>query len=95
MTANFFNVAEYAILLHMVARHTGYEVGTLVHIIGDCHIYNKHEEIANELLSRKPFKAPKLWVNPEVTNFYDFTEDDFKLVDYETHEQIKGIDVAI
>lgn len=95
VTANFFNVAEYAILLHMVSRHTGYKVGKLTHVIGDCHLYNKHESIARELLSRQPKKAPALWVNPEVTNFYDFTEDDFVLVDYDHHEQIKGIEVAI
>lgn len=95
ITANFFNVAEYAILLHMVARHTGYKVGKLTHVIGDCHLYNKHEEIAEELISREPFEAPKLWVNPEVTDFYEFTEDDFKLIDYNKHEQIKGIEVAI
>lgn len=95
ITANFFNVAEYAILAHMIARHLGLEVGILTHVIGDCHIYNKHEEIALELLSREPMKAPTLWINPEVKNFYDFTEDDFKLVDYEKHPQIHGIDVAI
>lgn len=95
LTANAFNVCEYAILLHMVARHTGYEVGKLVHVIGDCHLYNKHEEYAEELLKREPFPAPKLWVNPDVKDFYEFTEEDFKLIDYETHEQIKGIDVAI
>lgn len=95
IVANFFNVCEYALLVHMVARHLGLEVGTLVHIIGDCHLYNKHEEIAKELISRKPLEASKLWVNPEVTNFYDFTEDDFKLVDYNPHPQIKDIDVAI
>lgn len=95
LTANFFNVCEYAILVHMVARHTGYEVGKLTHVIGDCHLYNKHEEHAIKLLSRDPFPAPKLWVNPKITNFYEFTEDDFKLIDYETHPQIKGIDVAI
>lgn len=95
IVANFFNVCEYAILLHMVARHTGYEVGILTHVIGDCHIYNKHEEIAKELLSREPKEAFKLWINPEVTDFYEFTEDDFKLIDYNPHPQIKDIDVAI
>lgn len=95
VTANLFNVAEYAILLLMVARHLELEVGTLLHVIVDCHLYNKHEEIAKELLSREPKKSPTLWINPEVTNFYDFTEDDFKLIDYETHEQIRGIEVAV
>lgn len=93
--ANFFNVAEYALLLHMVARHTGYEAGLLSHAIGDCHLYNKHEDVARELLSREPFDAPTLWINPEVTDFYEFTEDDFSLQGYEKHPQIKGLDVAI
>lgn len=94
VTANFFNVCEYALLTHMVARHTGYDVGELVHVIGDCHLYNKHEESARELISREPFDAPTLWVNPDVTDFYAFTEDDFKLEDYQKHPQI-SITVAI
>ena len=95
IVANFWNVGQYALLLHMVARHTGYEVGILTHVIGDCHIYNKHEDIAKELLNRQPKEASKLWINPEVKDFYEFTEDDFELVDYNPHPQIKGIDVAI
>lgn len=95
VTANLWNVGQYAILLHMVARHTNYEVGKLMHVIGDCHIYNKHESIAEELLNREPLEASKLWVNPDITNFYEFAEEDFELVDYKTHPQIKGIDVAI
>ena len=95
IAANFFNVFEYTLLLIMVARHIGKKPGKLAHFIGDCHIYNKHESHALELLSREPKGTPKLWVNPEVTNFYDFTEDDFKILDYEPHEQIKGIEIAI
>lgn len=95
ITANFFNVCEYALLLVQIAIHCGQKPGKLLHVIGDCHLYNKHEEFAKELLTREPMKTPKLWVNPEITNFYDFTEDDFKLIDYETHPQITDIDVAI
>ena len=82
-------------LLVQIALHCGHKPGKLLHVIGDCHLYNKHEEFAKELLAREPKKAPTLWINPEVTDFYDFTEDDFKLVDYETHPQIKGIEVAV
>lgn len=64
ITANFWSVAQYAILTHMVAIHTTYEVVLLIHVIGDCHIHNKHEEIAKELLNREPMQASKLWVNP-------------------------------
>jgi thymidylate synthase len=94
IVANAFNVVEYALLTHMVARHNGYVAGELVHIIGDCHIYNKHEGQAKELISREPLAAPTLWINPEITNFYDFTENDFRLQNYETYSQLK-MDVAL
>lgn len=95
LVANNFNVCEYALLLTMVSRHWGCEPGILFHVIGDCHLYDRHLDAAKELLKREPMKAPKLWVNPEVTNFYEFTEDDFKLLDYETHPQIKGLEVSV
>ena len=71
------------------------DVGELVHVIADAHIYDRHVPLVKELISREPLPAPKLWLNPEIKNFYDFTVDDVKLLDYETHEQIKGIPVAI
>lgn len=94
LVANNFNVVEYALKVHMIARHCGLQAGILTHVITDAHIYNKHEEAAHELLKRPILKAPKLWINPEVTNFYDFTEDDFKLLHYETGKPIK-LEVAI
>jgi thymidylate synthase len=94
LVANNFNVVEYALLMHIIARHCDLEVGTLTHIITDCHIYNKHEEAAYELLQREEYPAPKLWVNPEIKSFYDFTIDDFKLIDYKHGEQIK-LEVAV
>lgn len=94
IVASNWNVVQYALLTHMVARHCGLEVGLLKHIIGDCHIYNKHLEQAEELMKRKPLLAPTLWVNPDITDFYAFTEDDFKLMNYKTHPQIK-LEVAI
>lgn len=95
LVANNFNVCEYALLLLMVARHWGDEPGILYHVIGDCHLYDRHSDTADELLEREPKQAPKIWVNPEVTNFYDFTEDDFKLLDYETHPQINKLEVSV
>lgn len=95
IVANFFNICEYALLVHMVAIHTGYKVGELIHIIGDCHIYNKHIDIAHELLSRTPNPAPTLYIDPRVSDFYHFKEDSFNLMNYETHPQIKNIDVAV
>lgn len=94
ITANSFNVCEYSILLHMVARHLGQEAGELVHVIGDCHIYNKHLEQAKEILEREPYSAPTLWINPEKKDFYSFTADDFRLENYEKHPQIY-FDVAV
>ncbi len=95
LTANNWNVVQYAVLLHMFARECDMEVGELVHVIADAHIYDRHIPLVEELIQREPLPAPKLWLNPEVKNFYDFMVDDVKLLDYETHEQIKGIPVAI
>jgi len=95
VVAGEWNVVQYAILLHMFAQVSGYEVGELVHVIADCHIYDRHVIIASELLSRDCYDAPKLWINPDIKNFYDFTIDDFRLDDYKYHKQIKNIPVAI
>lgn len=95
IVAGNWNVVQYAVLLHMFAQVSGLKVGTLVHVIADCHIYDKHMDIAEELLNREPMDAPKFWINPEIKNFYDFTIDDFRLDDYNYHPQIKNIPVAI
>lgn len=95
LTANNWNVVQYAVLIHMFARECDMDVGELIHVIADAHIYDRHVPLVKELIKREPLPAPKLWLNPEVKNFYDFTVDDVKLLDYETHEQIKGIPVAI
>ncbi len=95
LTANNWNVVQYAVLIHMFARECNMDVGELIHVIADAHIYDRHVPLVKELIKREPLPAPKLWLNPEVKNFYDFTVDDVKLLDYETHEQIKGIPVAI
>lgn len=94
LVAHNFNIVQYALLMHMVARHCQLEVGILTHAVVDMHIYNKHEKQAYELLEREVYEAPKLWINPEVTNFYDFVADDFKLLDYQKGEQMK-FEVAI
>lgn len=95
LAANGWNVAQYAILVHMFAQVTDMEVGEFVHVIADAHIYDRHIDIVKELMQRKPYPAPKLWINPDVKNFYDFTVDDFKLIDYQHGESVKGIDVAV
>ena len=95
LTANNWNVSQYAVLLHMFAQVCGMKAGELVHVIADAHIYDRHIPLIEELISREPLPAPKFWLNPEVKDFYDFTPDDVRLEDYETHPQIKNIPVAI
>jgi thymidylate synthase len=94
LTANNWNVCQYAILAHMIAIHCGLRVGTLTHFIQDLHLYNKHEDDALTLLSREPYDAPRLWINPDKKDFYSFKPEDFKLENYQKHSQIK-IEVAI
>ncbi len=95
LTANNWNVCQYAVLLHMFAQVSDMEVGELVHVIADAHIYDKHVPLVEELITREQHPAPKFWINPEVKNFYDFTVDDFRLDDYVTGPQIKNIPVAV
>ena len=95
LTANNWNVCQYAVMLHMFAQVCGMKAGELVHVIADAHIYDRHIPLIEELISREPLPAPKFWLNPEVKDFYDFTPDDVRLEDYETHPQIKNIPVAI
>ena len=95
LAANNWNVVQYSALLHMIAQVCDMEVGELVHCIADCHIYDRHVDAIKEMLTREPMPAPKFWINPEIKSFYDFTVDDLKLIDYETHPQIKNIPVAI
>lgn len=95
LTANNWNVCQYAVLLHMFAQVCGMKAGELVHVIADAHIYDRHIPLIEELISREPLPASKFWLNPEVKDFYDFTPDDVRLEDYETHPQIKNIPVAI
>ena len=95
LTANNWNVCQYAVLLHMFAQVSDMEVGELVHVIADAHIYDKHVPLVEELIAREQHPAPKFWINPEIKNFYDFTVDDLKLEDYVTGPQIKNIPVAV
>lgn len=90
------NTIQYYFLQAMIAQITGYEIGKLTHIVNNLHIYNKHQEIAEKLFKvNSSFKPPTLWINKDIKDFYDFTEDDIKLIDYQYHLDIKGIDIAI
>lgn len=95
LPANNWNVCQYAILVHMFAISSGLEAGELVHVIADAHIYDRHIPIIKELIERPQHNAPKLVINPDVKNFYDFKVEDFKLEGYTAGEQIKNIPVAI
>ena len=95
LAANNWNVLQYSVLLHMIAQVCDMKVGEFVHVIADCHIYDRHVDTIKTLIKREPLPAPTFWINPEIKNFYDFTTDDVKLIDYNTHPQIKGIPVAI
>lgn len=95
LVANNWNVVQYAVLLHMFAQVSNLEVGELVHVIADAHIYDRHVSLVEELIQREQFEAPKFVMNKEIKNFYDFTVDDFKLIDYKKNAQIKNIPVAI
>lgn len=94
LVANNWNVVQYAVLLHMFAQVSDFEVGKLVHVIADAHIYDRHVDMVKDLLEREEYPAPTFKINPNVKNFYDFTVDDFELVDYKAGKQIK-IPVAI
>lgn len=95
LTANNWNVVQYAVLLMMFAQVSGLKAGELVHVISDAHIYDRHVDIVKELIERPQYPAPKVTLNPEITNFYDFTVDDVIVENYQKNPQVKNIPVAI
>ena len=95
LVANNWNVAQYAVLVHMLAQVSGLVPGELVHMISDAHIYDRHEPIVRELIERPQYPAPKFKMNPDVKNFYDFTLDDFAFEDYQAGPKVKKIPVAV
>lgn len=95
LVANNWNVAQYAILLHMMAQVSDLKAGELIHVIADAHIYDRHEAIVEELISRPHYPAPSLHINPEIKDFYDFTLEDFVFENYQAGPQVTGIPVAV
>lgn len=95
LTANNWNVVQYAVLLTMFAQVSGLKAGELVHVIADAHIYDRHVPLVKEVLAQTPKKAPRLVVDPSVKNFYDFTVDSFRLEEYEPSPLKLKIPVAI
>ena len=86
---------QYAVLTHMMAQVSGLKAGELVHVIADAHLYDRHLPIVEEILKNEPKPAPKLWVDPSVKDFYDFTVDSFRLEGYEYTKLETKIPVAI
>ena len=85
-----FNIASYALLTMMMAQVCGYAPGDFVHTFGDAHIYSNHMEQLELQLAREPRPLPKMHLNPEIKNIFDFTFEDFTLTDYDPHPHIKG-----
>lgn len=95
LAANNWNVVQYSVLVHMFAQVSGLEVGELVHVISDMHIYDRHIPLIEKLIEREPLPAPKFEINKDIKNFYDFTIDDFNIVDYKHGESIGKVPIAI
>lgn len=95
LTANNWNVVQYAMLVIMLAKVCGLIPGELVHVIADAHVYDRHIPLCEELFTREKFAAPKLIVKRDVTDFYDFKVDDFELENYRFTPMGKKIEVAI
>jgi len=95
LVANNWNVAQYAVLVHMFARVSSLEVGELVHVIADAHIYDRHIPLIEELITRESYPAPRLIIDPDVKDFYSFKAEDFILENYDCGPQIRNIPVAV
>ena len=95
LTANNWNVCQYAALVHMFAQVSGLQVGELVHVIADCHIYDRHVDLVKKMLDNPTFEAPKFEIDKSVTDFYAFTKDSFKMVDYQCNRFDHEIPIAI
>ena len=95
LTANNWNVCQYAALVHMMAQVSGLRVGELVHVIADCHIYDRHIPLVEKMLENPGYDAPKFQMDPSVTDFYQFTKDSFQMEGYRYHDFDGEIPIAI
>ncbi len=86
-----FNTTQYSVLVHLIAQVTGLQVGKFTHVINNAHIYENHVDALKEQITRKDqiLPSPTLWINKDITNFYDFTIDDIKLIDYKHLGKLK------
>ncbi len=95
LTANNWNVVQYAVLVHMMAQVSGLKAGELVHVIADCHIYDKHVPLVEKMLEREPFDAPEFEIDKSVTDFYQFTKNSFQVKNYQYHPFEDKIPIAV
>ncbi len=95
LAANNWNVVQYSLLLMMFSQVSGLKAGELVHVISDAHIYDRHIDIIKDLIKRPMYKAPKVTLNEDIHNFYDFTVEDLSIENYEHGPQVKNIPIAI
>ena len=95
LAANNWNVVQYAVLTMMMAQVSGFEPGEFVHVIADCHIYDRHVPAIEKIIQNEPKPAPKFIIDPEVKDFYQFTRDSFKVEGYEFSDFNEKIPVAV
>ena len=95
LTANNWNVCQYAALVHMIAQVSGLQVGELVHVIADCHIYDRHVDLVKKMLDNPMYDAPRFEIDKSITDFYAFTKDSFRMVDYQCNKFDHEIPIAI
>ena len=95
LTANNWNVVQYAVLTHMMAQVSGLEVGEFVHVIADCHIYDRHIPAVRAMLELEGYEAPIFVMDKSIDNFYDFTKNSFQMENYQFHPFEFEIPMAI
>ena len=95
LAANNWNVVQYAVLVHMFAQVSGLQVGELVHVIADAHIYDRHVPVIEQIIQNEPKAAPKFVIDPSVNDFYAFTRDSFQVEGYEYSEFTGKIPIAV
>lgn len=95
LVASNWNVCQYSMLVHMFAQVSGLEVGELVHVIADAHIYDRHIPIVEKIIENEQFDAPKMVLDKSIDSFYDFTPDSFKLEGYRYNDFDYKLEVSV